>query len=434
MPGAWRKADLALVAGCAISLAAWISARLLLRLPPDASDASPEDIRSVWAGWVSYYDMHRRPPGLNSLLMTVGFVLLAYASMFGGRVLKSANSRPWIVCIVYCGVALVIVLAVVLAQSLLGADIPFVLLSWLPYRLWNHVPPVMLAMICAILLPPRTSLLDAQGLAGYGAVSLMLGLTFLSPLLMDLLPASIAYRYLGTLDIVVFFLFGAAYALVLWEMHNRSRRLVVIFGCIGAVLLLVLALVHQFGAVSTIAGTLVPVLLSRMRSLPPIGPWAPRVVAAIVACLIASLTWTESRLRQSLPVGGFEAAVAEKLASSSESDAMLLGPMDQVLLQAQTDHPVLTDLATPFCSIAYRPSTGPKVNEMYRDLYGADFRFPVPPRPWKQVWTERTPGEWTQLAAKYDFHYVVAPEDTPVQLPVELDHFGRKLYRVAPQP
>ncbi len=432
-PRVWRRADAALVAGLGISVAIWIAGRLLAGGgAPPISDASPDEIRAIWGGWVTYYDMHRRPPGLNSLLMTVGFVLLAYAALFGLRIGQSPNARPWIVCFVYSAVVLLIGLVVMLAQTLLGANVPYVTLTWLPYRLWNHVPPIMVAMICAILLQPRAGGDSTPRLVGLAAVALTLGFTMLRPLFLQALPATISYRYFGTLDFVVFFLFGAAFALLLSGIREHSKRSFALFAMIGAGVLILTALVHQFGTMAAIAGVVLVVGVSRYKRLPGLGPWPQRVFVSAIAMLAVSMLWQEWRARQTLAIGDFERAIAAHLESSGHSDAMLLGPMDQVLLQAQTGHPVVADLATPFF-IGYRPSFGPQINGMFRDVYGVDFRYPEPPKDWREVWAERTAAEWSALAEKYGFEFVVSPIDTELRLPVELDHYGHKLYR-APAP
>ncbi len=59
-----------------------------------------------------------------------------------------------------------------------------------------------------------------------------------------------------------------------------------------------------------------------------------------------------------------------------------------------------------------------------------DFRFPTPGRPWKQVWSERSPEEWQSLGAKYGFRYVVAPEGVVLSLHEVLSLQGRTLYRI----
>lgn len=428
-PGVWRRADLALVAGTAISAGVWLVGRFALggASPPDAG-ASPDEIRAIWGGWVTYHDMHRRPPGMNSILLTVGFALLAYAVLFGQRVGNSPNARQWIVCIVYGAVALLIVLAVMLVQTLLGADVPYALLTWLPYRLWNHIPPIVIAMLCAILLKPRDESGVARDLAAYATVALMLALATVRPLFLEALPESISYRYFGTLDPVVFFLFGAAYTLMLSEIRVQSERRFATFALAGAVVLMLTAFVHQYGTIAALAGALTTVAIGRIRPIPRAGAWVRNAVIAAVAILLLSLTWQEWRARQTLWVSSFERAMAAHLASKDDADAMLLGPMGQVLLQAQTGHPVVADLATPFF-IAYRPSFGPRINTMFRDIYGVDFRYPVPPREWQQIWTERSQEEWQSLAERYGFSYVISPEDAPLRLPVEFNYLGRRLYR-----
>ena len=166
-----------------------------------------------------------------------------------------------------------------------------------------------------------------------------------------------------------------------------------------------------------------------MRSVPALQKYQTEFVAALLVVIAAQITALEFIHREKLPKGDFERAAASYLSEQGEPDALLAPPMGQVLLQAQTGHPVLTDLATPFY-IGYRPSIGPQINTLYRDVYGMDFRFPTPGRLWKQVWIERDPDEWRSLGAKYDFRYVVAPDDVVLPLHEAFSLQGRTLYRI----
>jgi hypothetical protein len=67
---------------------------------------------------------------------------------------------------------------------------------------------------------------------------------------------------------------------------------------------------------------------------------------------------------------------------------------------------------------------------MYRDVYGTDFRYPSPGKPWQQIWTERTAEEWQRVGQQYAFRYVVAPAGLFLHLSPVVEHEGRTLYQI----
>lgn len=166
--------------------------------------------------------------------------------------------------------------------------------------------------------------------------------------------------------------------------------------------------------------------------LPPAPGWLryrSEIFGTLMFIILAQISIHEYLHREDLARGDFERAAAAYLRDAGETEALLASPMGQVLLQAQTGHAVLEDLATPFM-IGYRSSMGPQINAMYTDVYGIDFRFPSPGRPWQQVWTERSPEEWRRLGAAYGFRYVVAPEGLALALDEAVAVDGCRLYRI----
>ncbi len=428
---AWRRADRALLAGLAASAAIIAAGYFAWRHPalPELPAATARDIHTIWAGWVGNHDMHRRPPGILATLLTAAFVLLAYLTMLGLGFAKDRAKFAWPIAIAYVSGALLIVLSVMLAQTLLGPRIPEPLLTWLPYRLWNHLPPILLAGIAALLTPPSGA--DHRDVSPAPTVCLVtaLALLALQPALHAAAPPEFAARYLSSSAPVLFYLFGAVFTLRIPEMGAAQGRLRRVAAIVAAALLFLLALVHQFGALCTAAGAMTALLARWIPPAPRVMKYRAEVIGALLAAVAAQFAAFEFLHREHLPVGDFERAATSYLREQGEPDALLAPPMGQVLLQAQTGHAVLEDLATPFY-IGYRPPMGPQINAMYIDVYGMDFRFPSPSRPWQQVWIERSPDEWRRLGAKYEFRYVVAPEGVALMLDTALSIAGRTLYRI----
>ncbi len=429
--GTWRRADLALITGFVTSAAilaagffAWHDSSLVA---PTA--ASAHDVHTIWAGWVSFHDMHRNPPGILAVVLTAAFVLFAYLTMLGLGFAADRTKFAWPIAVVYVSGTLLIVLGVMHVQTLLEARIPAILLTWLPYRLWNHLPPVFVAGIAAVMVSQRNAETERESPAS--TVCLVAALSFLAvqPALRLIAPAEFAARYLSSSSPVLFFLLGALFTLAIPQLSTGRRSLRRITAFIAMAMLFSLALIHQFGTICVVAGALIALLMRRMRSVPALQKYQTEFVAALLVVIAAQITALEFIHREKLPKGDFERAAASYLSEQGEPDALLAPPMGQVLLQAQTGHPVLTDLATPFY-IGYRPSIGPQINTLYRDVYGMDFRFPTPGRLWKQVWIERDPDEWRSLGAKYDFRYVVAPDDVVLPLHEAFSLQGRTLYRI----
>lgn len=116
---------------------------------------------------------------------------------------------------------------------------------------------------------------------------------------------------------------------------------------------------HQFGATLTVGcGAIAFVLLKSQLTL-------PRSRAQVGTFVLGRLVLTrlmksEYSIRKHLPIVTFEANVAEIMANDGNSNALIASYPDQILLQAQTGHPVVTDMATEFHA-SYKPSLAPSV-------------------------------------------------------------------------
>ncbi len=396
---AWRREYTLLARGvlyCGIGLAVcavyYLAHRTSMEPIPLAGPfASTEGAAAIWKGYTALFDPHRRyPPGNGHVVLAA---LLVLSGMATWRATRTEDKRIFPLAWLYgLGVA-GLVWGIMAIHAVLGPDIPFLLISWMPYRLLNHVPPLLLALMAGLLARERPGLLLAA-----------LAFNAAAPLLSPIVGPSLYARYIASGDGVAFAIFGAA----LWSSCSQDSRLrAAVAAAVPAALL---APYHHFGAACLLAGAAAAAALEVMPRLQ-----APRgALSAVLAVTAAVLLFHQFQYRQWLPVPEFAAKLAARL--DAEPGAMLLGPPDTLLLQAQTGHPVLAETATPSL-ISYVPAIGPAINRIYEDVYGMSFRWPPVNAPrWEEVWQRRTKEEWQGLARRYGFRYVISLPGVPLPL------------------
>lgn len=311
--------------------------------------------------------------------------------------------------------------------GLLNGEIPYLLLGWLPYRLLNHLAPLLLVMSLALVVECSKKQDATPGLHVW-AVPAIFFAALLKPFLANIVGESLYERYFLNNDGLFFVLTGCALGVLLLGSNGRTR---VLCGIGLLVAVAVLASAHQFGAAVVMSGIAIALLLSRPN-------WNFRVEVVRAATyglgglLLFVILWTQFESKRHLPIGNFEAELTRVLAEAGESDAMIVARPDQVLLQAQTGHPVFADMAIEYHG-SYRPSLGPSIQKMYEDVYGIWFEErEETPISWESVWGERGAAEWKALGETYDFRYVVAPIGVELDSGLEVVLKGEldRLYRI----
>lgn len=400
--------------------------------PPPAGGPyhSNADPMTLWRTYMAHHATHRALP-----VDTGHLVLLAAAlTAAGGLLLRQidrrrhtapllASARTW--GLVYCLAVCAIVWGIMAAHASRGADVPFLLVGWLPYRLMNHVAPVLIPLLLAFGYDRdnRIPLL----------LPLMLFVALLAPILHLAAGPEMLARYV-TPNAYLFFLLagGAGGAAIV-----AARRAGILHGRVAfafaAAITVLLALYHQFGAACVAAG----VAIGWAGGADPISTRALQVAtAALSILLLFRVTAAEWRGREHLPRTAFHREVAAYLAEQNATDAMIAVPYMQVGEQAKFGHPVLADMATLlFCG--YRPELAPAVNAIFEDFYGIslDPGVSLPDRPWQEVWPAKEAAEWRALAKKYGVRYVAAPSFMRLPLEAIVEGDGRVLYRIdAPPP
>ena len=404
-----------------------------LPMPETGPFAAGGDTEAVWKGYTTLHDPHRRFPPGNGHVILVGTMLLAW---LGACLGASARLRQACVGLaLYTTVVGALVWGTMAVHAWLGPDIPFLLIAWMPYRLINHIPAIMLALALALILarwPGR----------GLGIVVGALLFGVLQPLWPLLVGEALHARYLAGGEFVAFALFGVALFAV--APHGSSGRWTCIALTVAAIV--PLAMYHRFGAACVVAGVIAAFLLNRageggvLRLGSRCYIWRREgstpaffLSAAVIVVGAVALLSHQFAHRRHLPISEFQSNIAREL--STQQRVLLLAPPDNLLLQATTNLPVLAEVATPSL-ISYVPAIGPAINQLYDELYGMNFHFPDPTLAalptWQSIWSARDVEQWQALAQRYSFTHIVSPADVPLSLREILAADGYALYAVDP--
>lgn len=401
--------------------------------PTEGPYFSPVAPELLWRTFMERYAGHRAIPWTTGHIVLAGAVLLGLGLFAGRRAgLHFENPWPatgmlesaWTWALLYCGLAAAIVWTIMAIHYATGPDVPYILVGWLPYRLMNHVAPVLIPLLVAVGFAR-----DNRITTGIIAALLMALLTPLADLALD---RELIAQYLDSGEYLFFFLYGGAAGTTLALALARHRRAGVIGGVALAALLALLAWFHQYGAACTLAGVLIALVpvpgLVTTRAL--------RFTAAgLGGLLLMAMLAREFESRQHLPRTEFHQQVAEVLKAEGKPEAMILVQHDQAGDQMLFGHPVMVDMATMLHGV-YRPAIAPAVNAIFQDFYGI-YLDPAAPRPdpplaWHEVWPSFSLETWQQLSAKYDVEYVAAPSF--MRLPLEMLVRGdqRNFYHIPP--
>lgn len=396
--------------------------------PPDA------DAWAIWADFVTHTDVHRAYPRYNPFGHThVG--LIAMLLLTGGAAYhehrERCRNRPLTWLFAYAAVVAGLVWGIWTAQQVLGERIPFALIAWMPYRLANHVPALLLATALTVLVSASVE----QGVrtnpraASVGPLLVLgtLALAAAIPLWRNLLPDVVYVRYIATTEHFLFVLIGGAVAtlgLILWRFGGFGR-----VWCLTCLVSLgALACYRQFGAACAAGGAaviLAPALIRRAKSVSVSARGVSFAAAGLGALVVGELLYGQWQDRSHLPISPFQRAVTDYLRDRGQPQALLLTPFWEIEWPHRTRHPVVADYSTQSL-LTYMPALAPAISKMHEDLFGFDLRS----RPIYDLacWEERSPEAWQALAARYGFRYVVCPTAYSLNLPVLLQREEKVLY------
>ena len=421
----WLVAGLA---GCAVFYG--VQRHFAVDPPTQGPYCAQGDTWGIWHGYTAYHDTHRMFPPGNGHVVLVGALLLLLLAAYGETRRQSGTMWRWL--LVYVSGTAACVWGVMAVHRLMGADVPFVLISWMPYRLINHVPPLLLAALVGVLAGRENEEEeDRLGRVGQLVVTALLAYGALRPVLGSLFSDDFSSRYILPGDAAFFLLFGAAIVTLLLRLKDdHAPRAAIAAGVASLVAVAILATYHQFGAACVVAGGVGACALSRVRRK----PWLLNALVPGALCLavVSALLSHEWRGREQLPVSVFDRRVTQCLRDRGETQAMLVAEPGEFILQARTGHPVLVETATASL-ISYMPALAPIIQQIYADVYGIRFDQAPARRPettWQDRWTTRSRAEWQALGRKYGFRYIVAPSSMTLDLPVVLEAQAVLLYQV----
>lgn len=385
---------------------------------------NPDD---VLRPYLAYHDLHRSIPLPSNCHLALAGLLVACGVMAWLR-RGTDDGHRWAWLTVYAGFLGAIAWGIMLAQLVMKEDTPLILIRWMPYRLFNHAPPLLIAVLCG-----AAGTLGGNSKKEQGAIWLITALLvwcMVNPLATKVISPEICERYLVPHAGLLFVFTGIVFSLVVSSQDVRWRRRALFF--VSLVLFSALMVFHRFGAACFVLGWVGAHMVGFFAQWPPLSGKVPEPFRAArwlcVSCLFLIML-DQAVQHRCLPVGPFERRVHQKVPVESSEKDMILGPPFQLLLQAKTGQPVMTDMALPTW-MPYMPEIAPIVERMYSDLYGISFREPTY-ADWKAVWAKRKPMEWTALGDAYGFRYVVCPEGIPLHLPVVLREGQETLYRVS---
>ena len=426
------------LAGCVVSATFLALQKCLFSLPAPASGPyfSNEDADALWRSYTAYHDIHRQPPAGNGQVVLLGAILLcAGAAWFDVRRTsgkdRSLVLQPFRILLMYSAAVWAIVWGTMLSQALLGTKMPFVLIGWMPYRLVNHIGPLLLCAVVGIL----GRRVKPEGAALWTSVCLIGALVYylVLPLLPHVVGSAIWSRYLARGDGLFFALYGVAIGSVtvmMWEQGLGKKLWPAAIG-LGVV---ALAAYHHFGA-ACLAGGVALALLGRAWE-PRLGRFVqftarPAVVIALCVAVALLMLGQQWHTRRQLPTSEFDRDITQYLQEQGQPVAMLAGPPNEFMLQARTGHPVFAEAATA-SYLTYMPELGPVFQKMLFDMYGLRFdrKGGGEETSWCELWHARPREEWQRLAKEYSFHYVIGCDSMPLDLPLAFGDGPNALYRV----
>lgn len=413
-----RRMVLGAAAGSSLTLAsAYVAWSAHIVYVPEPPYVSGMDFESIWHGWLKHHTDHQRLAfGKDQVMMLWSLWLLGACAWHErrSRMPSSAHARLLLYAFLVCE----IVWTCMLIHAILRENTPRLVLAWIPYRLANHLPPLLASVLAVRLLsasnPLWTLALTLTLTFPFFGLSAESTLTFLSALGLILVAGQIR----------------PAWAAIAWTL----------LGFCGWYVLLGLLYLPR-------SPLLTGLLLGGLIQIAPfvrVKCWMPEKArghigrAALAAAIAATIFLRphaeaiDSNLIQHSP---FDAAVRDlELAGELRPNEMICVPYLQRTLQGRLQHPVMADFAT-LSWLPYQPEISPALYVMYKDLYGLDLA-PEAGAPGAAnmltLWKERSSAEWRNLGKKYGFRYIVVPDflDLDAELIISAGHF--KLYKVTP--
>ena len=424
----WRAAIIWGGAGLAISVLFFLVLRFFhVPYPVDGPYVAEGDAHAIWINYSTREDVHRfiqyLRPFSYSVLLIVIVVLVSGCALICAPPGKRSRS-PFARILLYAGCVALLSMGIRTVHAIVGDNIPFLLIGWMPYRIPNQLAPVLLGGLLAIVaagVPDKPRYRPEM----WAAVLMLLALPVASGGF--LIPEGIFSRYFAGGEFLIFVLLGGAMATLtdpIFARPNPRRRPATVALVIG---LFALLWFNQFMAACAIAGAAFHVVL-RVSVRTKLAPTAAsRIAWACVALTLTTHVVREYQQRDHLPRTTFQQGVVDYLASVDESRAMIIPPIWEVEWSARLGVPVFADYGTPRY-VTYVPALAPSIMKMHRDVFG--FNIDGTPNENQRSWQTYTPAEWTALGEQYGFRYVVQPTDIPLTIEAVYSEDDYVLYAI----
>ncbi len=364
----------------------------------DVPRVDPRESAKYLDAFAAFWDGHRAPVGvgylgvlLNQRALALGVIWLAVARA------RRPGSEAFLI-------------RMVTVSALLGLAMAYV--SW--------IPPEKLPAFFVTLMPSR--LLNFDGMV---FVALLIGLlgTYLHKFWGRLL---MAFLLLGLLlsDRSMFWEWSVA-APWAWLQRGVDPFIVMEMTAIGLVCIAAADLVHREAESVPIAaekGSLLTLIANVL--------WAPSFAAVLVAAFLTLRLRPDTHYRDRTTDPFFAAVAAER-------EGLVLTAGSFSFVQLYTRRPVL--LGGALDSLTYAPESGPEMQRILLDVYGADLLNPPPAARQKGVlprdlhrdlWEHNSLQRWQEIRRAWDVRVILTPGDWRLNLPVAADNGGFRLYRI----
>jgi len=410
----WRAALVWGGAGLSIVLFFFLVQRLFhVPYPVDGPYFAEGDAHAIWINYSTREDVHRfieylRPFSHSILLILIVAVVAAYAMVSEPSRKRLQSAQAQILLYAACVASLSLGIRVI--HAVVGRDIPFLLIGWMPYRIPNQLAPVLFCMLIAIIARGADS--DRKYSPQLWAMALVLmAIPVASGGLF--IPDEIYQRYVAGGEYLCFFLLGGGIAVLAERLLSLSQllfyRWMPLIG-IGACALLWF---NQFIFACALVGAGFHLILRWIGGERTTHPVWQRMVWASVVIVLTTHVAREWRDRYHLPRTPFQTGVVEYLASVDDSSAMIIPPIWEVEWSARLGVPVFADYGTPRY-VTYVPALAPSIMAMHREVFG--FNIDGSPNENQKPLKARSRSEWEVLGDEYGFKYIVQPVGASLNL------------------
>lgn len=427
----WRAAIRWGGAGLAMSALFFLIQRLfVVPLPVDGAYHAEGDTREIWINYSTREDVHRFIEYLHPFSHSLVLIAITLAVGLSVLLCKKSGRRlltPAAAIVLYALCVAALSVGTRMIHTVMGDQIPFLLIGWMPYRIPNHLAPILLGLCLAIV---------AKGVEGHDNLRRYPSAIWATTLCLMALPIALAgrfvpeslyQRYLAEGEYICFFLIGGAFGVLAERLLHSSRTIFIPW--IASLLLAggALAFFNQYIVCCALAGFAFHWVLRLLSGESITDRAVRRTWFACAGLILALLLVREWKEREFLPRTPFQAGVVQYLAEVGDSKATIVPPFWDIEWSARTGAPVFLDYQTPRL-ITYMPSLGPTLRKMVRDIYG--FNIDGTSNEGLTGWTDLTPEQWQALGDAYDIRYLVHLTDQPCHLKPVYSEDGLSLYAI----